>query len=262
MGRGRLEGKVAFITGAASGIGLSCARIFAEEGAAIAGIDINKPDDTAWAAVTNAGTGQRFQHGVDVRDEAAVEASVAAAVSEFGRIDVLMNAAGVGGGAIAHELAVEEWDRVIDINLKGSFLVAKAVLARMVEQGSGSVVHVASVEGLIGMSGSLPYNASKGGVILMTKNMALDYAQHGIRVNCLCPGLIKTPLTQVLRDSGELAGLGEQMRRWHAMDRLGEPHEVAYCALFLASDEASFVTGSSLVVDGGWTAGDRILMPG
>lgn len=256
--RPRLEGKVAFITGAASGIGLACARIFAEEGARIAGVDLNKPADSDWQAVSSEAPSARFEAGLDVRDEDAVAAAVAAAVEELGHIDVLVNAAGVGGGALAHELEVSEWDRIVDINLKGTFLASKHVLKQMVAQGSGSVVHLASVEGLEGMGGSLPYNASKGGVVLMTKNMALDYAQHGVRVNCLCPGLIVTPLTQLLRDTPQLAEVNEQMRRWHAMERFGEPDEVAYCALFLASEEASFVTGASLVVDGGWTAGRRV----
>jgi NAD(P)-dependent dehydrogenase (short-subunit alcohol dehydrogenase family) len=166
-----------------------------------------------------------------------------------------VNAAGVGGGGLAHELSADEWDRVVDINLKGSFLVAKHVLRAMLAQGSGSIVHVASVEGLEGMSGSLPYNASKGGVVLMTKNMAIDYGAHGIRVNCLCPGLILTPLTNLVQQAKPVL---DQMVSWHALGRAGRPEEVAAAALFLASDDASFVTGHALVVDGGWTAGRRI----
>jgi NAD(P)-dependent dehydrogenase (short-subunit alcohol dehydrogenase family) len=176
----------------------------------------------------------------------------------YGRIDVLVNAAGVAaGGGRAHELSREDWDRVVDVNLKGSYLVAKHVLPAMLAQGSGSVIHLASVEGLEGMSGALAYNASKGGVVLMTKNMALDYAQDGIRVNCLCPGLIETPLTAPLGTPG-LEAVRAQMRSWHAMQRFGRPEEVAACALFLASDDASFVTGHALVVDGGWTAGRQL----
>ena len=256
---GRIEGRIALITGAASGIGLATATRFAREGATVAGLDLQKPvNDEAWNAVTSSAPDSSFQDGLDVRDESAVSAAVGAAIERHGRIDILVNAAGVGGGGPTHELDVAEWDRVVDINLKGSFLVAKHVLAQMLKQASGSVIHLASVEGLEGMSGSLPYNASKGGVVLMTKNQALDYAEHGIRVNCLCPGLIETPLTGQLREP-ELAHIGDQMRSWHAMNRLGQPEEVAACALFLASDDASFVTGHSLVVDGGWTAGHRVL---
>lgn len=254
---GRLQDRVAFITGAASGIGAACAARFAEEGAIIAGVDLQKPVDASFERVREHSPRSTFQEGIDVRDEAAVEAAVGTAARSFGRIDVLVNAAGVGGGGLAHELAVEEWDRVVDINLKGSFLVAKHVLRRMVEQGSGSIVHLASVEGLEGMSGSLPYNASKGGVVLMTKNMAIDYGSHGIRVNCLCPGLIETPLTAPLGLEA-LQPIRDEMRRWHLLDRLGRPEEVAACALFLASDDASFVTGHALVVDGGWMSGRRV----
>jgi NAD(P)-dependent dehydrogenase (short-subunit alcohol dehydrogenase family) len=256
---GRLTGRIAVITGAASGIGAACARRFAAEGAKIAGLDVQKPVDDSWDRVVAASPDSTFREGLDVRDEARVEAAIRAVRERYGRIDALVNAAGVGGGGLAHELSVDEWDRVVDINLKGSFLVAKHVLRAMVEQGSGSIVHVASVEGLEGMSGSLPYNASKGGVVLMTKNMAIDYGAQGIRVNCVCPGLIDTPLTALLQ-SGPLQAVRDQMKSWHVLDRLGRPEEVANCALFLASDEASFVTGLALVVDGGWTAGRRVDM--
>jgi len=256
----RLEGKVAVITGAASGIGAACARRFAEEGAVIAGLDLQKPVGDGWDAVLAAAPESTFREGLDVRDEASVEAAIGAARRAHGRLDVLVNAAGVGGGGLAHELDEAEWDRVVDINLKGSFLVAKHVLRAMVEQGSGSIVHVSSVEGLEGMSSSLPYNASKGGVVLMTRNMAVDYGGHGIRVNCLCPGLIETPLTELLKEDA-LRAIRDHMLSWHLLNRTGQPEEVASCALFLASDEASFVTGHALVVDGGWTAGRRVPTP-
>jgi NAD(P)-dependent dehydrogenase (short-subunit alcohol dehydrogenase family) len=260
MSQARLEGKVAVITGAASGIGAACARRFAEEGAVVAGLDLQKPVDDGWDAVLSAAPGSSFREGLDVRDEAGVEAAITAAREEHGRIDVLVNAAGVGGGGLAHELDTAEWDRVVDINLKGSFFVAKYALRAMIEQGSGNIVHVSSVEGIEGMSSSLPYNASKGGVVLMTRNMAVDYGAQGIRVNCLCPGLIETPLTSLLK-AEPLRAIREQMESWHLLNRIGLPVEVANCALFLASDEASFVTGHALVVDGGWTAGRRIETP-
>jgi NAD(P)-dependent dehydrogenase (short-subunit alcohol dehydrogenase family) len=231
---------------------------FAAEGASVAGIDLQSPVGGAWQAVEQRAPKALFRAGVDVRNESQVEEAVAAVLGALGRIDVLVNAAGVGsGGPRAHELAGGEWDRVLDVNLKGSFLVAKHVLPAMLAQRAGSVIHVASVEGLEGMSRALAYNASKGGVVLMTKNMALDYADDGIRVNCLCPGVIETPLTGELRRP-EASGILEQMRSWHAMGRVGRPEEVAACALFLASDDASFVTGHALVVDGGWTAGRQI----
>jgi NAD(P)-dependent dehydrogenase (short-subunit alcohol dehydrogenase family) len=254
---GRLDRKVALVTGAASGIGAQCALRFAQEGAHVAGLDLQKPVDAgAWVAVESAAPGALFLDGVDVRDEAAVKKAVSAAAARFGRLDVLVNAAGVEGVGPVHELSEESWDRTVDINLKGSFLVAKHVLPHMIERKAGSVIHVASVEGLEGMAGSTSYNASKGGVVLMTKSMALDYGPLGIRVNCLCPGLILTPLTELVQHAKPVL---DQMVSWHALGRAGNPEEVAGAALFLASDDASFVTGHALVVDGGWTAGRRIL---
>jgi NAD(P)-dependent dehydrogenase (short-subunit alcohol dehydrogenase family) len=253
---GRLEGKVALITGAGSGIGAATAARFAAEGAAIAGLDVAKPaDEAAWSQTCAAAPDAAF-YEADVRDEGAVKAAVDAAIAHFGRMDVLLNAAGVVGFGSAHNLEVAEFERVIDINLKGSFIVSKHVLPRMIEQQSGSIIHVASVEGLEGITGQLAYNASKGGVVLMTKNMALDYAPMGIRVNCVCPGGVETPMTAMLNAPG-LEAIGEKLKKAHPIGRFARPEEIAAGALFLASDEASFVTGSSLVIDGGYTAGHR-----
>ena len=254
----RLDGRVALITGAASGIGAATAARFAAEGAAIIGLDLAKPADDAWTTVAGSARGAIFAEA-DVRDEAAVKAAVDAGLAQFGRIDVLVNAAGVVGFGSAHTLEVAEFERVLDINLKGSFLVAKHVLPGMIERRSGSIVHIASVEGLVGISGQLAYNASKGGVVLMAKNMALDYSPLGIRVNCICPGGVETPMTAMLQMEG-LKALGEKLRKLHPLGRFGRPEEIAAAALFLASDDASFVTGSALVVDGGYTAGHRLVL--
>ena len=240
------------------GIGAACARLFAKEGARIAGLDLQSAVEGAWEGIAKDSPDSNLETDVDVRDEGRVEAAIASALERFGRIDVLVNAAGVGSGTPIHALDVEEWDRVVDINLKGSFLVSKHVLKTMLAQHSGNIVHIASVEGLEGMSTAAAYNASKGGVVLMTKNMAIDYGREGIRGNCLRPGLIKTPLTAPLRDTPELKHVHDQMENWHALGRAGRPEEVAQAALFLASDESSFVHGASLVVDGGWTAGHRV----
>lgn len=251
---GRLDGKVALITGAASGIGAACALRFAREGAAIAGLDLAAPSGESWDAIMGAAPATSA-HAADVVDEESVSAAVEGASRKHGRIDILVNGAGVSGAGAAHELSVDEWDRVVDVNLKGSYIVAKHVLPTMMAAEAGSIVHVASVEGLEGMPSQLAYNASKGGVILMTRNMAIDYARYNIRVNCLCPGAIDTPMLAVLESVPEIR---EQMRKFHALDRFGRPDEVAAAALFLASDDASFVTGHPLVVDGGWTAGRRL----
>ena len=164
----------------------------------------------------------------------------------------------VAGGGPAHLVSVEDWDRVLDINLKGTFLVCKHVLALMLEQGQGSIVNIASVEGLEATEGSSSYTASKGGVVLLTKNLAIDYGRAGIRVNSLCPGFIDTPLT---RSIFEQEGMEEYLQRFahaHQLGRIGQPTEIAAAASFLASDDSSFVTGHSLVVDGGYTAGHRM----
>ena len=256
---GRLSGKVAFITGGASGIGAACARRFAEEGAALAGFDLNKPEGEVgadWLAGAAIAPDQCFETG-DVRDEARLAEVVAGVRARLGRIDVLVNAAGIAGGGLVHQLDAADWDRVVDVNLKGTFLAAKHVLPAMLAQQSGSIVNIASVEGIEGFLGGSSYNASKGGVVLLTKNLAIDYARAGIRVNVICPGFIDTPLFRSVILNGPAAALAPQIREAHQLGRFGKPVEIANAALFLASDEASFVTGVTLPVDGGYTAGHR-----
>jgi len=253
---GRLQDKVAFITGAASGIGSACALRFAREGARLAGFDLNDACDERWQEAARIASAARFLTG-DVRREDSVTDAVARVKADLGRIDVVVNSAGVAGGGPAHMVPVEEWDRVLDVNLKGTFLVAKHVLPLMLEQSSGSIVNIASIEGLEGTEGGSAYNASKGAVVLLGRNLAMDYARKGIRVNTICPGFIDTPM---LRQVLDMPGLEEHRARIidaHQLGRLGRPEEIANAALFLASDEASFVTGHALVVDGGFTAGHR-----
>jgi NAD(P)-dependent dehydrogenase (short-subunit alcohol dehydrogenase family) len=238
---GGLDGRVALVTGAASGIGEATTARFREEGAVVATLDVQGHVD----------------HAVDVRDEAGVEAAVRAVVEREGRLDAVVNAAGVAGGGPGHLLPAEEWDRVVDVNLKGTFLVAKHAAAAMVAQGSGSIVNIASIEGLEGTEGGSAYNASKGGVVLLTKNMAIDYGRIGIRVNCICPGFIETPMMAAVMENEGMKTYRDRWLEEHKLGRFGQPSEIAAAALFLASDDASFVTGHALVVDGGFTAGMR-----
>ena len=248
----RLAAKIALVTGAASGIGAACAARFVDEGAVVAGLDqAGAPDGTPTAGWWT----------VDVRDEDAVEHAVAEVVDRFDRIDVLVNAAGVLSVGAADTMEREEWDRVLGVNLTGTWLVSKHVVRHMAERRSGSIVNLASIEGLIGFSGQTAYNVSKGGVVLLTRNMATDFGSAGVRVNCLCPGLIETPLTAILRDPA-FARINDRFVEWHLLGRAGQPEEVAAAALFLASDDASFVHGTALTVDGGLTAGRRFLNPG
>lgn len=249
----RLQDRVALITGAASGIGAACALRFAEEGARIAGLDIAKPSDDTWAPIDAAAPESSF-HVADVREEADVARVVAEVAGRFGRIDVLVNAAGVAGGGPVHAVAAEEWDRVLDINLKGTFLACKHALGPMLERRSGSIVNIASIEGVEGFEGGSAYNASKGGVVLLTKNLAIDYGRRGIRANTICPGFIRTPMLEGVFAEG-MEDFLERVTQAHQLGRLGRPEEIAAAALFLACDEASFVTGHALVVDGGFTAG-------
>ncbi len=255
---GRLDGKVAVVTGGASGIGAATLLRFAQEGARVAVLDLNKPEAAAFAQVEAASAGAFF-HEVDVRNEASIKTAMSAVLETFGQIDVLVNAAGVSSFGPVHVLETDEWDRALDINLKGSYLTSKYALPNMLERGTGSIVHIASVEGLVGISGQAAYNASKGGVVLLTKNMALDYSPAGVRVNCVCPGGVETAMTAMLKTEG-LRAIGEKLEKFHLLGRFARPEEIANAILFLASDEASFVTGSSLVVDGGYTAGHRITL--
>jgi NAD(P)-dependent dehydrogenase (short-subunit alcohol dehydrogenase family) len=245
----RLEGKTALVTGAASGIGAACVTRFAAEGATVAGLDLQPAP---------AGSPAAGWWSVDVVDEAAVAGAVADVTGRLGPIDVLVNAAGVLSIGSADVVTRDEWDRVLGVNLTGTWLVSKHVVVGMCEHGSGSIVNLASVEGLVGFSGQTAYNVSKGGVVLLTRNMAADFGPFGVRVNCLCPGLIETPLTAILHDPA-FTKIHERFVEWHLLNRSGRPEEVAAAALFLASDDASFVHGAALTVDGGLTAGRRFL---
>lgn len=251
----RLEGKVQLITGAASGIGLACAERFVREGAVVAGFDIGEKPD-AWSEIEKAAPGSTFHVG-DVRDEQAQRDWAADVKAAHGRIDGIVTAAGVASGGPVHLIPTEEWQRVQDINLTGTFLSVKAVIDTMLEQGSGTIITVASVEGLEGAEGGSTYNASKGGVILLTKNLAMDYSRKGIRSNCICPGFIDTPLFQSVIGSPGLEEFRDSIEDQHKIGRFGRPDEIAGAAFFLASDDSSFVTGHALPVDGGYTAGHR-----
>ncbi len=237
----RLEGTVALVTGAASGIGQATVARFRDEGARVVTLDIAGEVD----------------HAVDVTDEAAVSGALGQIVESHGRLDSVVNAAGVAGGGPVHLLDAAEWHRVIGVNLTGTFLVAKYALAPMIEAGRGSIVNVASIEGLEGTEGGSAYNASKGGVVLLTKNLAIDYGAKGIRVNCICPGFIETPMMASVFDNPGMEIYKERLRDAHKLNRFGRPDEIAAAAAFLASEDASFVTGHALVVDGGFTAGMR-----
>lgn len=241
----RLAGRVAYVTGAASGIGLACSQRFADEGAIVVGADITT---TTEGDVEFPGE----LHELDVRDAAAQAELVDAAAAEHGRMDIVVTAAGVACGGMVHSMDLDEWQRGQDINLTGTMLSARAALPHMIAAKSGSIITVASVEGLEGCEGGSTYNASKGGVILLTKNLAIDYGRSGIRANSICPGFIDTPMFQSVVPHLPYA---DSIRDQHKLGRFGRPEEIAGAAYFLASDDSSFVSGVALPVDGGYTAG-------
>jgi len=253
---GRFDGKVVVVTGAASGIGRATAAGLLAEGSIVVGIDLEGP-----GPAPAPGPGGRWVPVVaDVTDETAVRAAVDLADAQDGRLWGVVTAAGVAGGGPVHWVEAAEWARVIGVNLTGTFLVCKHVIGRLlarepVDGERGSVVTVASVEGLEGTAGGSAYNASKGGVVLLTKNMAIDYGPSGIRANAICPGFIETPLfAGVFRQEG-MAEVTEAVRREHKLRRFGRPEEIGAVARFLLSDDASFVSGQAIAVDGGYTAG-------
>lgn len=251
----RMDGKVALVTGGASGIGRATALTFAREGAKLIIADMNEEGGQQTVHMITENGGEATFVQVDVGNATEVEALISTAVSTYGRLDCAHNNAGIGSrprGAL-HECTEENWDRVLNINLKGVWLCMKYEVIQMLEQGSGAIVNTASIMGLVGSwSGSGPYNASKHGVVGLTKTAALEYSKLGIRVNAVCPGYIRTPLIHsTLTTQPEME---EQIVSRHPVGRLGQPEEIAETVVWLCSDAASFVTGHAMAVDGGYVA--------
>ncbi|MGG4451301.1 SDR family NAD(P)-dependent oxidoreductase [Brevibacillus porteri] len=245
----RLENKVAIVTGGASGIGETTVRLFAKEGAKVVIADFSPRGNELAEELNQAGFDALFVK-TDVTKEDEVKNMVSVTVEKYGKVDILFANAGIAKDAPGHLLSMDDWQRTIDINLTGVFLCDKYVIEQMLAQGTGgAIVNCGSIHSHAGKAGVTAYSSAKGGVKLLTQTLGLTYAKQGIRVNAVCPGYIDTPLI-----AGRDEALNDHLIGLHPMGRLGKPEEVAKAVLFLASDDASFVTGTSLLVDGGYTA--------
>ena len=252
---GKLGGKVAVVTGAGAGIGRTSALLFAREGAAVTVADLDAGAGEAAAAQIRGEGGEAVFVPVDVADSGQVERMVRVTVETFGRVDVLFNNAGVNFPATVVDVGEEAWQRSLDVNLKGVMLGCRHAIPEMLKTGGGSIVNTASMLGLVASPRQAPYAAAKGAVVMLTRQMAIDYATRNIRVNCLCPSEVNTEMNR--RFIAESPNPEAELRRVLAripLDRMAEPEEIAAAALFLASDDSSYITGVALPVDGGLTA--------
>ena len=248
----RLENKVAFVSGGARGMGAAEAQLFAREGAKVVIGDVLDEDGRKTEAAINELGGECLYVHLDVSSEESWTSAVAETVNRFGKLNILVNNAGVVSRGKLEDLSVSEWDRVMDINAKGVFLGTKAAIPEMRKAGGGSIINISSISGIVGQGNiQAVYNASKGAVRIFTKSAAIQYASEGIRVNSVHPGAIDTPMTADRQADAEAQ---RQAIALHPLGRTGTPDDVAYGVLYLASDESSFVTGSELVIDGGYLA--------
>jgi NAD(P)-dependent dehydrogenase (short-subunit alcohol dehydrogenase family) len=252
----KLHGRVAVITGGAMGIGAATARLFAAEGAAVALGDIADEAGQALADEITAGGGRAVYQHCDVRSPAEAEALVEGAAQAFGGVDCLVNNAGIALAKSAVATSVEEWERVLGINLTGPWLCARAAIPRMIARGGGTIVNLASNAGLVGFPNLAAYCASKGGLVQLTRALALDCAPHNIRVNALCPGHTRTPMGEgfVGAQADPEAFVRDFINVQHPIGRMAEADEIARAVLFLACDDSSFMTGAIVAADGGYTA--------
>jgi len=253
---GRVKGKVALVTGGALGIGRACAKLLAAEGASVAVTDLLDTEGRALVKEISESGGNAIYLHLDVTVEQNVQEVFSTVQDKLGPITVLVNNAGISGvNKPTHEVSSEEWDSVMKVNIKGVFFCTKHVLPQMMNLGKGSIINLSSIYGIVGAPDIPPYHASKGAVRMMTKTDALIYAPHGIRVNSVHPGFIWTPLVEsFLESQGDVSQGRNALDALHPIGHIGEPDDIAYGVVYLASDESKFVTGTELVIDGGYTA--------
>lgn len=248
----KLKNKVAIITGASSGIGRAIAELFALEGAMIVVADLDEMGGIETADIIREKGGYALYVKTDVSRAREVANMVGQVMEKHGRIDILVNNAGIEGkSALTADYPEDDWDRVLTINLKSVYLCSKYVIPEMFKNGQGVIVNLSSIAGLVAFAKSPAYAASKAGVIALTRAIAIEYAPNNIRANCICPGMIRTPMLE--RSTKGSLDAERKLIREEPMGRIGKPEEIAKAALYLASDDSSYVTGSALVVDGGWT---------
>ncbi|EIF15118.1 MULTISPECIES: dihydroanticapsin 7-dehydrogenase [Bacillus] len=250
-----LTDKTVLITGGASGIGYAAVQAFLNQQANVVVADIDEAQGEAMIRKEN---NDRLHFvRTDITDEPACQNAIRSAADKFGGLDVLINNAGIEIVAPIHEMELSDWDKVLNVNLTGMFLMSKHALKYMLKSGKGNIINTCSVGGVVAWPDIPAYNASKGGVLQLTRSMAVDYAKHNIRVNCVCPGIIDTPLNEksfLENNEGTLEEIKKEKAKVNPLLRLGKPEEIANVMLFLASDLSSYMTGSAITADGGYTA--------